>query len=127
MGKDSAILSPNVTVFRSGTSDGYAFRSKPYTVSVASIALPNLNPQVRDSPVEKVGDARSYEASIASILAAGLYAAALSGSTVIVIPDIGCGVFKNDPKVVGGVLGRELLKFTGYFERVVLCGQKDMV
>jgi len=126
--QDGAILSPNVTVFRCETCDGYRFRQEPLEVNVVSIALPNLNPQVADSPVEKIGDTRSYEVGLMKTFVAMLYAAALSSSSTLVIPDIGCGVFKNDPAVVGTILGKALVQFPGYFSRIFLCsGGKDMV
>lgn len=126
--QDGAIFSPSVTMFRAETSDGYRFRREPFNVNVVSIALPNFNPQVSDSPVERIGDPRSYESGLMNTFGAMLYAAALSGSSTLVIPDVGCGVFKNDPAVVGAVLGKALVQFSGYFARIALCsGVTDMV
>merc|ERR1712113_1264563 len=51
-----------------------------------------------------------------------IHAAALSGADCIIIPDVGCGVFKNDPKVCGKILGEVLFNYSTRFKRAVISG-----
>lgn len=43
---DAAALTRGVQLFRTGSDQGYAFVPDPPSVSVISVAFPNLNPQV---------------------------------------------------------------------------------
>merc|ERR1719158_1196566 len=54
-------------------------------------------------------------------------AAIKCNAEVFVCPDIGCGVFENDPVLVGSFLGEVLKDFNGYFEEVRLTGKPEFI
>jgi len=54
-----------------------------------------------------------------------VHAAALSGADAIIIPDVGCGVFKNDPKVCGKIVGEVLSGYSTRFRRAVFTGNQE--
>lgn len=120
---DGVLLSPHVEVFRSGTNAGYAFDDAATRLeAVVSVAMPNCNDRMSDSPVDAHPDAEAYEAQLVKKWRAVLTAAAfLSSSNCLIIPDAGCGVFRNPPEKVGEALGRVLREeFQGRFEEVVI-------
>ena len=41
---------------------------------------------------------------------------------VVIIPDLGCGAYNNDPDEVGRLLGEALQKYRGHFLQVHLVG-----
>merc|ERR1712187_927332 len=44
------------------------------------------------------------------------------------MPDAGCGVYQNDPEIVGRIFGEVLRReFWGYLEEVALCGRKEFL
>ena len=50
---DGVLLSPHVEVFREGTTLGYGFRdSVTCLAAVVSVAMPNCNTKMSDSPVD---------------------------------------------------------------------------
>jgi hypothetical protein len=118
-----AILSPLVEMFRTGTNDGYAFLPDgPVTLDgVVSVAMPNRNGGVRDAPVDAEPNMDDYRTQLDNKWRATLNAAAgangvgetldRKGKINLVVPDAGCGVFKNDPAEVGWSLGRMLAEF----------------
>ena len=49
-----ALLSPHVEVFRTGSDSGYEFEEEVATLeAVVSVATPNANRRVRDSPIDR--------------------------------------------------------------------------
>jgi len=54
-----------------------------------------------------------------------VHAAALSGADAIIIPDVGCGVFKNDPKACGRIGGEVLSDYNTRFRRAVFTGNQE--
>lgn len=122
---DGAVLSPSVEVFRAASSTGYEFFKQPQKVAaVVSVAMPNKNRAIRDSPVDAPADIEEYKALLRTKLKAALGAAALAGATAVVVPGIGCGVFQNDPSDVGEALAEAMLwqKLRGKIKQVVLAG-----
>eukprot|EP00927_Polykrikos_kofoidii_P068339 TRINITY_DN63711_c0_g1_i1.p1 TRINITY_DN63711_c0_g1~~TRINITY_DN63711_c0_g1_i1.p1 ORF type:complete len:493 (+),score=65.91 TRINITY_DN63711_c0_g1_i1:166-1479(+) len=120
---DGAILSPSVEVFRAGTDSGYAFLRSPWVIpAVISVAMPNNNHDVKDSPVDAQSDPVLYEAQLMSKWRAVLTAAAhFTDVDTLVVPDAGCGVFKNPPGIVGATLGKVLrTEFPTRFDEVLL-------
>lgn len=100
------VVSPHVEVFREGSDAGYRFLPKPVLLSgIISIAMFNRNPAVHDSPLDSPSDPTVYYRQTQAKLANAVLAADELGAEVLVIADIGCGVFKNNPKLVGGCLG----------------------
>lgn len=121
--QDGAVLSPSVEVFRGGTNDGYPFEDHPVTLdAVVSVAMPNCNERMSDSPVDKHPDQQGYEEQLKQKWRATLMAAArYTRAECIVVPDAGCGVFMNPPEQVGKALGNLLsTEFKGRFEEVVI-------
>merc|ERR1712224_109459 len=102
--EDGAILSPEVEVFRGTSSEGYPFRSKPVCLAgVVSVAMPNCNWDCRDSPVDRPDIDGDYEMLLRAKCTAMFAAAELMSADVVVVPKIGCGVFKNDPRLIGTI------------------------
>ncbi|CAE7305825.1 unnamed protein product [Symbiodinium natans] len=119
------LVSPEVEVFRGGTDVGYPFLSQVSKVAVISVAMPNRNPQVRDAPIDAPPDPSSYQALILQKFAAVLASAGrvLGPDGALVIPDVGCGAYGNDPKEVGSLLGEALRQQPGLFAEIHLVGQ----
>lgn len=130
--QDGVILSPYVEVFRSGTNDGYEFLKNATALeAVISVAMPNCNKKMSDSPVDAHPDAKVYEEQLKTKWLSVLTAAAhYTAAEVLVIPDAGCGVFRNEPGRVGAALG-DLLRpgtfFASRFLEVIIAfpGAKD--
>merc|ERR1711865_515146 len=51
--------------------------------------------------------------------------AASMNAEVLVIPDVGCGVYGNDPEVMGEAFGRVLYSYPCYFAEVVVVGRYE--
>jgi len=56
---------------------------------------------------------------------ATVHAAALCGADAIIIPDVGCGVFHNDPSVCGRICGEVLFNYSSRFKRAVFTGSSQ--
>lgn len=123
--ENGAILSPHVEVFRTGSNQGYAFLQTPQELAaVVSVAMPNKNPTVKDSPLDAPSEADEYKALLVSKFKVALGAAVLAGASKCVVPGVGCGVFKNDPGDVGSALA-DAVRWTllgGKLEEVILAG-----
>jgi len=121
------IVSPRVEFFRRGTDQGYPIYGGDRTLPVAavvSIAMYNLNPQVRDSPVDAPTDQAQYENGVLRKFEALAIGAIAAGADALVLCDVGCGVFRNDPAVVGALAGRSLRTYIHYFKCIVFTGQR---
>jgi len=70
-------------------------------------------------------DSAAYERGTSNKLEALCHAAALSKADALILPDIGCGVFQNDPKVVGRLAGQALKKYRNIFRKVVITGKQE--
>lgn len=120
---DGVVLSPYVEVFRGGTNDGYPFEEAVAKLeAVISVAMPNCNDGMSDSPVDKHPSRENYIAQLKYKWRAVLSAAAhcTSGDT-LVVPDAGCGVFKNEPDQVGAALGHVLRQeFPKTFKEIII-------
>lgn len=120
---DGCIVSPHVEFFREGTQQGYRLLNDVVELAaVVSVAMFNCNPSVRDSPIDAPKDQTAYEQGIRKKFEALVHGLAFSGADVIVFPDVGCGVFKNDPALCGRLAAESLLKYQGYFSRIVFTG-----
>jgi len=120
---DGALLCPHVEVFRRGTDCGYAFEEVPAMLdAVVAVAMPNANPEVRDSPVDRNPDPAGYEEQLSQKWRAALAPAAhCTEADCLVVPVAGCGVFSNSATAVGRVFGHVLREeFDGRFAEVVL-------
>mmetsp|Transcript_56368 Transcript_56368/g.167722 ORF Transcript_56368/g.167722 Transcript_56368/m.167722 type:complete len:421 (-) Transcript_56368:63-1325(-) len=107
--EDGVVFTPSVEVFRESYTTGYRFLPSPVELSaVVSVAMPNRNANVRDAPVDAPGDEEEYRAILVMKLRAALGAARLVGANVAVLPALGCGAYRNEPKDIGRALGEAL-------------------
>eukprot|EP00401_Gymnodinium_catenatum_P002658 CAMPEP_0117507174 /NCGR_PEP_ID=MMETSP0784-20121206/26291_1 /TAXON_ID=39447 /ORGANISM="" /LENGTH=943 /DNA_ID=CAMNT_0005302677 /DNA_START=115 /DNA_END=2944 /DNA_ORIENTATION=+ len=122
-----AVLSPAVEVFRGGSNEGYPFFAEPVRLAgVASVAMFNKNPRMSDSPLDAPADHYLYMKQMKDTFASVLEAARQCGATVVVTPDAGCGVFKNDPEHVGKALGEALRSAVAYgISEVIVTGRTE--
>lgn len=126
--EDGVVLSPLVEVFREGYTDGYCFLPDAVVIcGVVSVAMYNRNPRVRDSPLDAPSNTEEYVAGVRKKLQALLLGALELGTDVLVCPDVGCGVFGNDPALVGTLLGEALRSgpASGHLQHVVITGQRS--
>eukprot|EP00927_Polykrikos_kofoidii_P039766 TRINITY_DN34078_c0_g2_i1.p1 TRINITY_DN34078_c0_g2~~TRINITY_DN34078_c0_g2_i1.p1 ORF type:complete len:682 (+),score=141.85 TRINITY_DN34078_c0_g2_i1:80-2047(+) len=123
MPEDGVILSPSVEIFRRGTDKGYPLMKKPVEIAaVVSVAMYNRNPRMSDSPVDAPSNETKYRAGVRDKFLALAHAAALAGADALIVPDVGCGVFGNDPAVVGEIAGEAIREYCNYFRLVVFTG-----
>lgn len=121
--EDGVLFSPHVEVFRRGTNEGYAFEDLPTKLeAVVSVAMPNCNDRMSDSPVDARLTEREYMDQVVQKWRAVLTAAACcTAADCLVLADAGCGVFRNPPAKIGRYLGHVLrTEFAGRFETVLL-------
>lgn len=125
--KDGVVLSPRVEVFREGTAEGYATLPKPVELAcVVSVAMPNLNERVRDAPLDKFAKPDLYKQAVNSRWRAMLGAVCSVGATDLVCPDVGCGVYGNEPATVGQALGEVLrTEYWGLIKNLWVVGNDD--
>jgi len=120
---DGVVFSPFVEIFRGGSDMGYAFQDAAIQLeAVVSVAMPNCNDRMSDSPVDCHPELEGYVEQLRQKWRAVLAAAAYSTEAdCLVIPDAGCGVFRNTPAHVGDAFGRILREeFQGRFAKVVI-------
>jgi len=120
---DGCIVSPFVEVFREGSNDGYGFLPSPVKLQgVCSVAMFNMNPRVSDSPLDAPRDFKTYCRQAKMKFRSVVMSAVELGAEVLVCPDVGCGVFGNDPEVLGTMLG-QVLREPEARVQVLLTGQ----
>jgi len=123
---DGCILSPQVEIFRGNTDQGYFAHNRTTLIAaVVSVAMFNKNSRVRDAPVDAPEKESEYEEGVRSKLTATVHAAALCGADAIIMPDVGCGVFQNDPNVCGRICGEVLFNYSARFKRAVFTGSSQ--
>lgn len=123
---DGCVLSADVKLFRNSSMRGYEFMSRPvHLAGIVSVAAFNKNPKVSDSPLDAPKSKDEYIKQVTEKWRATIGGALLLRADSIVIPDVGCGVFENDPKIVGACLNRILKEFPGYFQEVIVIGKHD--
>eukprot|EP00928_Gymnodinium_smaydae_P037623 TRINITY_DN26084_c0_g1_i1.p1 TRINITY_DN26084_c0_g1~~TRINITY_DN26084_c0_g1_i1.p1 ORF type:complete len:733 (+),score=134.66 TRINITY_DN26084_c0_g1_i1:39-2237(+) len=138
MPSPNVLLTTNVKIFREGTMSMYKMLPSPVPVNVISLAMPNFNPRVQDTPQSKFesrpccseneGEESPYCEHLRLSWEAVLTAAVQAKNKVLVVTDVGCGVFYNDPTSVGFALGKALNKFVGEtrgaLRKVIFAGVK---
>ena len=116
---DACILSPQVQVFRDTSAKGYRFQEQPVTLTgVCSMAMFNMNSRVADSPLDAPIEFIEYCKQVKDKFKAALGCLQKLRANVLVCPDVGCGVFENDPEVMGCLLGEAVLDYPGDLEIV---------
>jgi hypothetical protein len=120
-------MSPSVEIFRGNSDQGYMCTHKEPTqvASVISIAMYNKNHRMNDAPCDAPRDEKEYEEGLRKKFTAMAHGAAFSGADAIIIPDVGCGVFQNDPKIVGRICGEVLFNYNTRFRRAVFTGNQE--
>merc|ERR1719182_1171651 len=122
---DGVLISPKVEIFRQGSGEGYEFMDAPAMLeAVISVAMPNRNRDMGDSPVDAHPDSDMYKQQLKRKWRAVLTAAAsYTTARTLVVPDAGCGVFRNDPQEVGVAFGEVLREeFATCFDEIVITG-----
>mmetsp|Transcript_18357 Transcript_18357/g.32090 ORF Transcript_18357/g.32090 Transcript_18357/m.32090 type:complete len:197 (+) Transcript_18357:1-591(+) len=76
----------------------------------------NMNSRVSDSPLDAPRDFAEYCRQVKAKFRATLACVQKLKASVLVCPDVGCGVFENDPDVVGCLLGEAILEYPGDLE-----------
>lgn len=123
---DGCIVSPAVQVFREGSNNGYGFFETPVKLQgFCSVAMFNMNPRVSDSPLDAPREFKAYCHQVKQKFRAVVNSSAQIGAEVLVCPDVGCGVFGNDPQVLGTLFGEVLREPLpeGALKEVLLTGQ----
>merc|ERR1739848_79472 len=80
----------------------------------------NRNPAVRDSPQDYPREPEEYQKQTEEKIELTILAAASLSPDVFIIPDMGCGVFQNDPRYIGGLLGKCLLKHRASLPNIII-------
>lgn len=115
------IVAPGVEIFRDSTAAGYGFLPEAVLLTgVISVAMFNRNPAMSDCPVDCPSDPKLYIQHTKAKLQSVVGAAMQLEAEVLVVPDVGCGVFQNDPALVGGCLGAALRECGAAFKEVVI-------
>lgn len=96
---DGCVVSPGVQIFREASDLGYAFKAEPVTLDVCSVAMFNQNPRMNDCPQDAPRNFDDYCRQVKQKFQALLEAARDLNAEVLVCPDVGCGVFQNDPRL----------------------------
>eukprot|EP00928_Gymnodinium_smaydae_P032019 TRINITY_DN2330_c0_g1_i1.p1 TRINITY_DN2330_c0_g1~~TRINITY_DN2330_c0_g1_i1.p1 ORF type:complete len:665 (+),score=158.25 TRINITY_DN2330_c0_g1_i1:47-1996(+) len=124
---DGVLLSPLVEVFRGGSDEGYPFKDTAEVLAaVVSVAIFNKNPKVKDAPLDAPEDPEEYERAVQAKMRSMLAAAVQAGCAALVVPDVGCGVYENDPETIGRILGELIRKeFWGHLAEVIVTGKPE--
>eukprot|EP00392_Amoebophrya_sp_AT5.2_P004196 g4204.t1 len=120
-----AVASPQVEIFRESIFGNYRFleRGPVALAGVVSIAAFNCNPGVRDAPIDAPATPSEFRLGLQKKWFVALCAAALMKAEVVVVPDVGCGVFKNPAQEVGLAFSSVYEQFfKGSFHQIVLLG-----
>ncbi|MGB7128076.1 MAG: TIGR02452 family protein [Candidatus Rhabdochlamydia sp.] len=110
------VYSPDVQVFRASEKKGFAFIA-PKTISFIAVAAYNLG-----SPRNKIDPhSQDYAIGMKEKIKSFLRVAYFRGHDAVVLGALGCGAFKNDPKIVAQFF-KEVLQeneFAGRFKKIV--------
>lgn len=111
---DHLIYSPRVPFFR---DENFALLDTPYELSIITSPAPNAGEELQKNPktedkIQAVVESRSRDI---------LFAAKTNNHHNLVLGAWGCGIFRNDPKVVAQAFLRHLKHkwFLGAFDHVV--------
>jgi uncharacterized protein (TIGR02452 family) len=119
--ENGVILSEGVEFFRGEANEGYPFLADKWVATVISVAMPNLNPSVKDSPVSEFKSAAEYDSCIWAKWRAVMAATGRANVEALCICDAGCGVFQNEALTVGKLLGKTLRSRPSGLQHVYVC------
>jgi len=85
----------------------------------------NKNHRVSDSPLDAPDDREEYMKHMRDTFCAVLHAARMCKATTAVIPDAGCGVFKNEAEDVGQALGEAIMLNSEGISDILITGRRD--
>jgi len=120
------IVSPHVDLFREQFTDGYRYFPRPLQIrGIVSIAAFNRNPKMADSPMDAPEDENEYQEMLTAKWLVAIVGALQLGAEVLIIPDVGCGVFQNDPVLTGQCLNDALIHAEGFFKEVIILGKSE--
>jgi uncharacterized protein (TIGR02452 family) len=109
---DHVIYSPRVPFFR---DDALELLEVPFLASVITAPAPNAGEELRRDP----GAGARIEAALRRRAHRVLAIATNQGHSVLVLGAWGCGVFRNDPRLVADAFAEALAAHAGAFGRVV--------
>lgn len=88
----------------------------------------NRNHRVRDSPLDAPNDLLLYRMGLRKKFYAALAGCAKLDADTLIMPDLGCGVFQNDPMEVGlAFCDVYNLHFRGLFGEIIFTGKNQFV
>lgn len=129
------IYSPNVTVFKTDTSNPIQMEEKDwYNVNVVTCAAPNLRPKTQNSFNRNEAKESVFvtDKELLKIhkerLQRILDIAYANENDCVVIGAFGCGAFQNNPNIVARATKEVLLENKGKFKKIVVavyCTPKD--
>lgn len=115
------VYTPHLQVFRGNEADGYPFLDQPRILSAIAVAAYDLNPG--HGPNGRTIDPRTaaYSTGMKEKIKSFLRAAILEGHDAVVLGALGCGAFRNNPRVVAQLF-RDVLEesneFVGRFRQI---------
>eukprot|EP00392_Amoebophrya_sp_AT5.2_P017077 g17392.t1 len=125
MGHFDVIVAPTVQFFRRGDNFEFSRNYNPKRVTVLTMAMYNRNPCVHKQPRD-APDGRHYIYGVERKFRTLFEAAEQCRVRRLVMCDIGCGVYKNDPVKVGQCLGRVISGFPFQsVEEIVISGSSQ--
>jgi len=128
------IVSPDVEVFRGCTDDGYPFYAAKQVakMTIISLAMPNRSAEVSDAPMDAPEGEEARQTLILQKFQTLLWSAhadlAQRGQgkkAALVIPDVGCGCYRNDHKEVGKMLGQAMRDYSHVFAEIHVIGKRE--
>ena len=112
---DHMIVSPQVPVFRDAADQ---LLEEPWEVTIITAPAPNAGAIAKEQPEAIHQIETVFRRRVEQVLSA----AVVFGQTALVLGAWGCGVFRNDPKMVARLFGEFLVEngvFARAFEHVV--------
>eukprot|EP00392_Amoebophrya_sp_AT5.2_P017082 g17397.t1 len=122
-GHYEVIVTPRVEFFRFGNE--YLFSAHTRSVTVLTMPMYNKNHRVHGQPVDAPKGEKEYIGGVERKFRSLFHAAEEAGVGRLLLCDIGCGVYQNDPRVVGRCLGRVMAELPfGSVKEVVVSGDR---
>ena len=113
--RNGTIHVPNVTVFRAGADQNFAFLDNPFKVGMI-LAAPPDQPTLKGTEYARTEDLEQLERVIGTILSI----AYTRMYTTLILGSFGCGASQNPPKIVAKTF-RKIIEthFQGAFKKII--------